>query len=210
MSKLIFTSFAALSLLALAGCGQNQTDTPVTVVTPPASKSTTTATIPAQDTFLSELRMHCGKTYGGKLVSTDPQDSDMAGEAMTITVNCAKNGVRIPFAVGDNRSRTWVISKTDTGLRLKHQHNHKDGSEDKLSQYGGDTAAKGTGTRQEFPADGYSIALFLQQGLDVSIDNVWAVEITPTIYAYELRRPNRHFRVEFDVTKPLASPFVPW
>jgi hypothetical protein len=35
------------------------------------------------------------------------------------------------------------------------------------------------------------------------VTNVWAVEVTDKVYVYELRRPNRHFRVEFDLTKPL-------
>ena len=33
-----------------------------------------------------------------------------------------------------NRSRTWVISRNAAGLRLKHDHRHEDGSEDKLTQ----------------------------------------------------------------------------
>jgi len=36
------------------------------------------------------------------------------------------------------------------------------------------------------------------------VTNVWAVEVHPgKTYAYELRRPNRFFRVEFDLSKPL-------
>lgn len=40
----------------------------------------------------------------------------------------------------------------------------------------------------------------------VSTTNVWAMEVHPRhMFAYELRRPNRHFRVEFDLTKPVAQ-----
>jgi hypothetical protein len=113
-------------------------------------------------------------------------------------VACTPGEVKIPFAVGDNRSRTWLITRTGTGVRLKHVHRHDDGSEDKVSRYGGDTAAAGTATRQEFPADEFSKQLFLTNKLERSVTNVWAVEAAPgKHFAYELRRPNRFFRVEF-------------
>ncbi len=163
-----------------------------------------------QDEFMTNVRKLCGKAYAGKLVSDDAADQDMKSLPMVMQVNCTADQIRIPFSVGDNRSRTWVLSKTETGLRLKHQHNHEDGSEDVVSQYGGDTQVAGTANRQEFPVDAFSIALFLQEGLDVSVTNVWAVEVTPTIYAYELRRKNRHFRVEFDLTRQVPAPPKPW
>ncbi len=163
-----------------------------------------------QAEFMTALRLHCGKAYGGKMVSDDPVDQDMKHLPMVMQVNCATDTIRIPFSVGDDRSRTWIFTKTETGLRLKHQHNHEDGSADAVSFYGGDTADMGTATRQEFPVDAFSTALFLKEGLDASMSNVWAVEITPILYAYELNRENRHFRVEFDLTKQVPTPPKPW
>jgi hypothetical protein len=52
---------------------------------------------------------------------------------------CSENALRIPFHVGDDHSRTWVITRTENGLRLKHDHRHEDGSEDAVTQYGGDS-----------------------------------------------------------------------
>jgi hypothetical protein len=99
-----------------------------------------------------------------------------------------------------------VITRTDDGLRLKHDHRHEDGTEDKLSQYGGDTIGEGTPTRQEFPVDAFSIELFNAGEAAVSTTNVWAVEVHPArTFAYELRRPNRHFRVEFDLSRPVED-----
>ena len=118
--------------------------------------------------------------------------------------------MRIPFHVDDDHSRTWVITKSDNGLRLKHDHRHEDGSEDAVTQYGGDTIYEGAKSRQVFPVDQFSIDMFLKEGLDVSVVNIWAVEINNAIFAYELSRPNRHFRVEFDVTKPVELPPAPW
>jgi hypothetical protein len=40
--------------------------------------------------------------------------------------------------VGSDRSRTWVFTKTAASVRLKQDHRHKDGSEDRVTQYGGD------------------------------------------------------------------------
>lgn len=164
-----------------------------------------------QPQFMDNLRAICGQSFSGRLVSNDPVDADMRLTPMTMeVVTCTPNEIRIPFHVGENRSRTWVITHNQTGLRLKHQHNHQDGSEDTLSQYGGDTANPGTATRQEFPVDEFSKQLFEREGLQVSMTNIWAVEITPKMYAYELRRQNRHFRVEFDLTQPVAAPPPAW
>ena len=79
--------------------------------------------------------------------------------------------------------------------------------------YGGDTAGPGTARRQEFVVDAESIALFEANALPKSVTNVWAVEADDTVFAYELRRapPNaRYFRVEFDLTRPVSPPPLPW
>lgn len=194
MRKLIL-SFAVLGL-AVSGCSSE------TEIQTPTS---------AQDSFFTSLSAHCGKGYAGKLVSSDDVDADMAEAAMQMKVGpCSDSEIRIPFHVDDNRSRTWVITKTADGLRLKHRHGHKDGTEDTVSQYGGDTSTPGTATRQEFPVDQFSIDMFNKEGLNASVTNVWAVEITPDIYAYELRRENRHFRVEMDLNTPVQNVPDPW
>jgi hypothetical protein len=77
---------------------------------------------------------------------------------------------------------------------------------DVLHMYGGDTASVGPAERQEFPVDAFSIALFNANAAAVSTTNVWAMEVHPDrMFAYELRRANRHFRVEFDLTRPVAE-----
>ena len=156
------------------------------------------------DAFMSQLRALCGQSFAGRLVTTDPADADMAGKPLTMHVReCSADQVRIPFHVGEDHSRTWVLTRTAPGVRLKHDHRHGL-VEDKVSQYGGDSVSAGTSWRQEFPADAFSRELFIREGLPVSIGNVWAMEIQPgRVFAYELRRTNRHFRVEFDLTRPL-------
>jgi len=170
------------------------------------------------DAFLAALAGHCGKAYAGRIVANEPAASAGApadpfeGKALVMHVReCAPGEIRVPFHVGDDRSRTWVITRTDGGLRLKHDHRHADGSPDVLTLYGGDTAAPGTATRQEFPADAESKALFERQGLKASMTNVWGIELEPGArYVYELARPGRLFRVEFDLTTPVPLPPPPW
>lgn len=169
-------------------------------VTTLAACTTTPPTEPA-DAFMANLNQLCGQTHEGRLVTTDAADADFAGKKLVMgPVACNGNEVQVPFAVGDNRTRTWVITRTNVGVRLKHVHRHDDGTEDKVSRYGGDTTAAGSETRQEFPADEFSKLIFRANKLDRSVDNVWAVEASSgKHFAYELRRPNRFFRVEFDL-----------
>ena len=167
----------------------------------------------AQEQFFRRLAGLCGQAFEGRIASPPVEaDSAFAGKRLAMHVRgCSKDEIRIPFHVGDDRSRTWVVTRTATGLRLKHDHRHADGSEDKLTRYGGDTVAEGSAPRQEFPADEESKALFVREGIAVSTANVWAMEVEPgRFFAYELRRPGRFFRVEFDLARPVAAPPPPW
>lgn len=163
------------------------------------------------DAFMDALRAHCGKAYEGRVVSNDAVDADFASATLVMHVrDCAVSEIRIPFHVGDDRSRTWVITRTDAGVRLKHDHRHEDGSEDAVTQYGGDSSAIESVQRVEFPVDDYSVDLFNREGLSASITNVWALEINDQIFAYELSRENRFFRAEFDLTNAIETPPAPW
>ena len=172
-----------------------------------AAASPAPAPVLSQNDFLARLNALCGQRFEGRVVTTDAADAKFASERLIMHVrDCSADEVRIPFAVGEDRSRTWVVTKTDTGLRLKHDHRHEDGTTDVLHWYGGDTAGAGTAERQEFPVDAESITLFNANDAAVSTTNVWAMEVHPDrMFAYELRRPNRHFRVEFDLTKPVTE-----
>lgn len=168
---------------------------------------------PHPQAFFAFVSSLCGKAYAGRIVSPLAEgDSAFAGKPLVMHVRqCGSDEIRIPFHVGDDRSRTWVLTKIAGGLRLKHDHRHRDGSEDKLTQYGGDTIGDGQLRRQEFPADTFSKDLFRREGNPASVDNVWAMEVQlDRFFAYELRRPGRYFRVEFDLTRPIAAPPPPW
>lgn len=185
--------------------------------------ATTPAAAPdPQAAFMERLSALCGKAFAGRIMGSEPAgaDADMAGKPLVMHVrSCARDRIEIPFHVGTDRSRTWVITHTGTGLRLKHDHRHEDGSADKVTMYGGDTAASGTAGRQDFPVDAESIASFRANGLDRSVTNVWSVEVSDArdakpVFVYELRRPAgptaRLFRVEFDLTQTVDTPPTPW
>ena len=172
-----------------------------------------------QDAFWRALSSHCGKAYAGRLVSDEAADAEMRGMAMAMHVrSCSAGEIKVPFHIQRadgswDRSRTWVLTRTATGVRLKHDHRHTDGTKDALTMYGGDTQTPGSGTAQEFPVDAESIALFKAEGRTVSLTNVWRVEVEQTRFAYQLMRqpPNaRLFRVEFDLTRPIPAPPAPW
>lgn len=163
-----------------------------------------------QEQFWKHLSALCGKAFEGRIIeSTSTTDATFAGKTLTMHVRaCSENEIKIPFHVGGNRSRTWVIIRTATGLRLKHDHRHEDGSEDKVTQYGGDTASAGTADRQDFPADAFTADL-----IPAAKTNIWTVFLSPgKTFGYGLRREaeGRRFRVDFDLTKPVAVPPAPW
>jgi hypothetical protein len=168
------------------------------------------------EAFFERLQALCGQAYEGRIVANEPATpvpDAFEGKRLVMHVReCGSDTLRVPFHVGDDRSRTWVVSRTATGLRLKHDHRHADGTPDDVSMYGGDSAGPGSAVRQEFPVDAESVALFRRAGLAASVDNVWALEFAPgdASLTYELARPQRLFRVEFDLGQPVPPPPAPW
>jgi hypothetical protein len=189
--------FPLVFLLAATACG---------AAAPPASSP--------GSTFLENVTALCGRAFEGRITANEPAQAGdpFDGQRLVMHVRtCEPDRVLIPFHVGDDRSRTWVLSRQGEQLRLTHDHRHEDGTEDELTQYGGDTTSAGTDSRQEFPADQFSIDLFTRTNRAVSNTNVWAMEMHPgRMFAYELRRPGRVFRVEFDLTRAIDPPPAPW
>lgn len=162
------------------------------------------------DALFAALHPLCGQAFEGRLVEgTEPSDAQIGEERLVMHVrSCAENEIRIPFHVGENRSRTWVITKTAEGVRLKHDHRHADGSPDEVTQYGGDTHTGDADRSLDFYADAHTGAM-----LPASRTNIWTIAVVPgETFTYGLRREEsgRRFRVEFDLTKPVATPPAPW
>ena len=164
---------------------------------------------PPQDLFWSRIESLCGRAFAGRLSEGSQTDSVFRRAALIMHVrSCTPTEIRIPFHADADRSRTWVLTRTTQGLRLKHDHRHADGTEDRITQYGGDTQGSGSSGQQEFFADAHTASL-----IPAARTNVWTVEIVPgERFVYALRRvgTDRRFRVEFDMGKPVAQPPAPW
>jgi hypothetical protein len=159
--------------------------------------------------FWTELQKLCGKSYAGTLASAPENDADFRGKELVMHVRaCEKDRIRIPFFVGADKSRTWVLTRRKNRLLLKHDHRHADGTPDKVTMYGGWTTNGGATTRQVFPAD--------QQTFDIlpaAASNVWWIELVPgESFTYNLRRmgTERFFSIKFDLTKEVKTPDAPW
>ncbi len=166
---------------------------------------------PPQD-FFQKLSKFCGKSFAGKVISSDPQDADWAKETLVMHVrDCSDSEIKIPLHVGENRSRTWIVTLKDNRLTLKHDHRHEDGKPDAVTMYGGTTADLGTHSKQAFPVDQFSKDMFVREGLDVSITNTWTITLDgEQTFTYALARENRDFRAQFDLTKPVETPPPVW
>lgn len=170
------------------------------------------------DRFMAAVATHCGQAFAGRVVRNVPASAapdPFEGKALVMHVrgcDAPASELRVPFHVGGDRSRTWVLTRQRDGLRLKHDHRHEDGTPDVVTHYGGDTVAAGTAVRQQFPVDAASVAMFNAEGMAASLQNTWAMEVEPgRRFLYELSRPDgRLFQVEFDLSRPIAPPPPPW
>ena len=184
-----------------------------------ASTNPAAASVPAnaQLAFFDRITALCGQSFAGDVLIDRPDSTGpnaFRDQPLVMHVReCSEREIRIPFHVGADRSRTWVLTRTGDGLRLKHDHRLEDGSDDPVTMYGGDTADEGRAGRQEFPVDAFSKQMFTREGMTVSNANVWAIEIEPgQRFVYELARTDqdRLFRVGFDLTRPIGTPPAPW
>ncbi|GHG04377.1 hypothetical protein [Thalassotalea marina] len=167
--------------------------------------------IDTHNQFFDSIRQHCGKAFAGKVI-VDNSDSDyFLNKSLIMHVRkCTDSELQIPFHVGKNASRTWIVSKTGSGLSLKHDHRNEDGSYDTQTMYGGHTLDAGWAQVQSFPADQYSKELFVKTGIAQSNGNTWQMYIYPEKFTYRMIRQGREFRVDFDLTSPVTTPAAPW
>ena len=129
----------------------------------------------AKSEFFARLTALCGATFEGASVFPRDAGDAFAGKKLVAHVaSCSADEVRVPFLVGADRSRTWVFKKTGTGLELKHDHRHDDGTPDEQTMYGGMANDKGSASVQSFEADAYTAKL-----IPAASTNVWTVTLAP-------------------------------
>jgi imidazolonepropionase-like amidohydrolase len=167
----------------------------------------------AQHAFLARYADYCGAAYEGHSVMVDlGDDHPLEGARLRMTVaECSERQVRIPFQVDDDTSRTWILTVTDAGLRMAHDHRYPDGTEYEANFYGGIADHRGDATKQFFPADARTIAD--RPARDI---NVWskAFDLDNQRYYYRLYlRGDLRYEAEFDLSRPLpgdaSAPPVP-
>lgn len=165
--------------------------------------------VPASVQFFNNLKNHCGKAYEGTIMAGGKEGDGFMGEKLIMHVrSCEEKIVRVPFFVGENKSRTWVLTlQEDNRILLKHDHRHKDGTEEEVTQYGGLSSNTGLANIQFFPADQHTSNL-----IPLASTNVWWFTIDETSMTYNLRRigSDRLFTVKFDLNNEVATPGPPW
>ncbi|MCL6260482.1 hypothetical protein M3O96_15370 [Aquiflexum sp. TKW24L] len=164
--------------------------------------------LPANQIFWKSLSAHCGNSYEGTVITPISENDPFAGKKLVMhIVDCGNEFIHIPFFVGEDKSRTWVLTMEDGLIKLKHDHRHADGSPDKVTQYGGIASNTGMAGIQFFPADQETADL-----IPASATNVWWITLDETSFTYNLRRmgTDRLFSVKFDLTKEVESPGPAW
>jgi len=162
-----------------------------------------------QDDFFSRLQSLCGHAFEGQVIEEPEGETSFSGQRLVMHVReCSDERIRIPFMVGDDRSRTWVLTRKGDRIELKHDHRHEDGSHDEVTLYGGTTSNTGTAGAQYFPADQHTREL-----IEPAFSNVWTMRVEPgEIFTYGLWRLGtpRVFRIDFDLSESVEPPPAPW
>lgn len=165
--------------------------------------------IPGSIQFWNTLKENCGKAYEGEIIAGGVLGDDFTGKTLVMHVRaCDENVIRIPFFVGEDRSRTWLLTLGEDNLiLLKHDHRLEDGSEDAITQYGGRSPNTGLANIQLFPADQETTNL-----IAYASNNVWWITVDDTSFTYNLRRigSDRLFSIKFDLTIEVEIPTAPW
>lgn len=159
------------------------------------------------EVFWKTLQLHCGKAYEGEIMTPSENDPFSGKRLVMHVVDCGEDFIHIPFFVGEDKSRTWVLTLENDRIKLKHDHRHEDGSEDEITQYGGIAPNTGMAGIQFFPADQETADL-----IPYAANNVWWITIDETSFTYNLRRigSERFFSVKFDLTIEVGSPGPAW
>lgn len=158
----------------------------------------------AQQAFLQKFHSLCGQQFQGKVVYPEGDKNPFAGKPLLMYVEqCNKAEIKVPFWVGEDRSRTWIFTATPQGLLFKHDHRHKDGTPDSITNYGGYARGEGSALEQHFPADAFTANL-----IPAAATNEWIIQFSEDgqRFSYSLQREEQlRFKADFDLTKPATA-----
>jgi hypothetical protein len=179
----------------------------------PAAEAATAGTrdlAPEQEAFWARLLEHCGQAYPGEVSDATPyyREGVIGRQAVMHVMECSEDRIHIPFHLDDNASRNWILTRVGGTLRLKHDHRNPDGTEEEISQYGGDAPVPGLATRQIFPADAHTTRILPERH-----DNFWFFDfVDDQTLQYGVHWPTagHSVRFSFDLSTPVAPPPAPW
>lgn len=204
--KHLFTTLLTLTLMACQTPTDKERETKTTDAETKVEAVSTSKEIINKE-FWNRLVRLKGKTFQGEVIE-GPEDDDFRGKKLVMHVLDVKaDTIYIPFNVGENRSRTWILTKTDRGIQLKHDHRKEDGSDDEVTMYGGTTPNTGFDGMAMFPADQETVDL-----LPRAATNLWWITADDKQFTYNLRRIGSSFRfsIGFDLESPIETPERSW
>lgn len=150
--------------------------------------------------FFENLERLCGGTYAGTtVVDRGPGDQFTGAVLVAGPVHCTPGEIRIPLAVDDDTSRTWIIRHEGGELTLKHDHRYPDGTPHETTDYGGIAVPSENPSRRVFPSDPWTL-----DNLPRTEHADWVLELRgePAALRYELRvSENILFAAEFPLDR---------
>lgn len=175
-----------------------------------AGQSASDELAPEQQIFWQKLQSLCGKAYPGRVsdVTEYYREALVGRELIAHGVSCADRRIHVALHVDENRSRNWILTIVDGTIRLKHDHRYPDGTEEHISQYGGDAPVPGLPRRQIFPADSHTAGILPERA-----DNFWFMDfVDDQTFEYGVHWPKHghSIRLAFDLDNPIEPPPLPW
>jgi hypothetical protein len=169
----------------------------------PKKNNEVISTTSSQQEFYNHFKRLEGKKFAGKeTYISDTANSWSKLELEMYIREFTDTVIYVPFRVGNNTSRTWmIILEEGSILRFRHDHRHEDGTPEDLNLYGGYATKDGTQFKQVFPADDFTC-----QMLERICDNEWTAEFSKDLskFYYSLRKKGKLIiTVEFDLTTPI-------
>jgi hypothetical protein len=168
--------------------------------------------ITPRDAWFEALSSHCGNAYAGKL-TYEPEGDDMLTGTETLIVHfreCSDSLIKAPFHIeleeeqDWNRSRTWVFTRHEDNIELRHDHRKPDGTDDEVTMYGGFSEGVGTAIRHEFKS--------IPRSEETGVFRGWRIEVVPNVrYTYgTIQDTSWTWRIDFDLSTPIEAPPAAW
>jgi hypothetical protein len=198
----------ALAVVLAAGCAV--AERPGSAVGGRAAEAAGGGLAAEQEAFWAALARHCGRAYAGRVSDATPYyRPGVEGRRLVAHfLDCAADRMHVALHIDENRSRNWILTRTGGTIRLKHDHRNTDGTEEAISQYGGDAPVPGLATRQIFPADAHTARILPERA-----DNFWFMDLVDAAtlqYGVHWPTAGHSIRLEFDLSRPIAEPPRPW